>query len=106
MIWLRARDSTIFRRLVQTDLTSIANVENVAGLWMRIDGPPAPDRRPLALDNMQNRPGKGTVDWRQVYVSLHQAAMQSPVMVARERARVGAWYELVPRSEGGFEGAM
>jgi len=26
--------------------------------------------------------------------------------VDRERARVGAWYELFPRSEGGFEGAM
>jgi starch synthase (maltosyl-transferring) len=29
-----------------------------------------------------------------------------PLWVDRERARVGAWYELFPRSEGGFEGAM
>jgi starch synthase (maltosyl-transferring) len=29
-----------------------------------------------------------------------------PLWVDRERARAGAWYELFPRSEGGFDGAM
>jgi hypothetical protein len=36
-----------------------------AGLWMRVDGAPAPGAQPrvLAFDNMQNRPIKGTSGW-------------------------------------------
>ena len=35
------------------------NVENWAGLWMRVDR----ERTPTAFDNMQDRPIKGTHDW-------------------------------------------
>lgn len=42
-------------------------VENWAGLWMRVDGP---HDETLALDNMGQRPIKGTVNWRNYQVVL------------------------------------
>jgi hypothetical protein len=43
-------------------------VSQWAGLWMRID--PASGGAPMAFDNMQNRPIKGTSDWRKYEVVL------------------------------------
>ena len=56
--------------------------------------------------------GEGTVDdWRAAAAGLsdreRHGAAKSPVLrldVERERARFGAWYELFPRSWGGFRG--
>ena len=56
--------------------------------------------------------GEGTVDdWRGAATGLSDGdrhdAVKSPVLrldVDRERARFGAWYELFPRSWGGFSG--
>lgn len=42
-------------------------VEKWAGLWMRVDGA---DRKPVAFDNMQQRPITGTSDWRSYAVVL------------------------------------
>lgn len=42
-------------------------VESWAGLWMRVDGP---DGETLAFDNMQQRPIKGTINWRNYQVVL------------------------------------
>lgn len=42
-----------------------------AGLWMRVDGPEA--SQPLAFDNMQSRPIKGTSGWSQHQVVLDVA---------------------------------
>ena len=42
-----------------------------AGLWMRVDGPDA--NRPLAFDNMQSRPIKGTSGWNQYQIVLDVA---------------------------------
>ena len=42
-------------------------VKNWAGLWMRVDGDKG---AVLAFDNMQNRPLKGTFDWRGASVVL------------------------------------
>jgi hypothetical protein len=42
------------------------NVENWAGMWMRVDG----DRKATAFDNMQDRPIKGTQEWTQYSVVL------------------------------------
>ena len=39
------------------------NVEQWAGLWMRIDGNENPPKS-LGFDNMQNRPIKGNTDWK------------------------------------------
>jgi hypothetical protein len=39
-----------------------------AGLWMRVDGPVS--ARHLAFDNMQDRPIKGTTDWKRYAVVL------------------------------------
>ena len=44
-----------------------ADVEQSAGLWMRVDGP---DGDALSFDNMQDRPVLGTRDWRQYQVVL------------------------------------
>ncbi len=38
-----------------------------AGLWLRVDGGTPP---PLAFDNMQGRPLKGTTDWKRVEIVL------------------------------------
>jgi hypothetical protein len=45
------------------------NVEQWAGLWMRIDGKGTPHKS-LGFDNMQNRPIKGNTDWKYYSVVL------------------------------------
>lgn len=53
-------------------LTAYVRSQGVAewsGLWMRIDGPGG-SSQPLAFDNMQDRPIRGTVDWTQHTVVL------------------------------------
>jgi hypothetical protein len=44
------------------------NIDRWAGLWMRIDGKSG--QAPLAFDNMQDRPVKGTSAWRNYEVVL------------------------------------
>jgi hypothetical protein len=42
-----------------------------AGLWLRVDGPLEGNQpKPLAFDNMQGRPIKGTIDWTRVEIVL------------------------------------
>jgi hypothetical protein len=43
------------------------NVADWAGLWLRIDGPGG---EMLGFDNMQQRPIKGTVDWKKCEIVL------------------------------------
>jgi hypothetical protein len=43
------------------------NVERWAGMWMRVDGS---GKQPLAFDNMQTRPIKGTTPWKRYAVVL------------------------------------
>jgi hypothetical protein len=43
------------------------NVKGWAGLWLRVDGE---NRDTLAFDNMQDRPIKGTTDWKRYEVVL------------------------------------
>ncbi|MFZ0452835.1 MAG: hypothetical protein WCE54_11715 [Ignavibacteriaceae bacterium] len=45
------------------------SVAGSAGLWMRIDGKENPTK-PLGFDNMNNRPIKGTSDWKKYNVVL------------------------------------
>jgi hypothetical protein len=45
------------------------NVDQWAGLWMRIDGKDNPTK-PLGFDNMMNRSIKGTTDWKKYSVVL------------------------------------
>jgi predicted Ser/Thr protein kinase len=40
-----------------------AGVTGWAGLWMRVDG--APGTPPVSFDNMQGRPIRGTIEWRE-----------------------------------------
>ena len=44
------------------------DVENWAGLWMRVDG--VEKGKSLTLDNMQNRPIKGTTEWQRYEIVL------------------------------------
>src|SRR5262249_37325162 len=44
------------------------NVEKWAGLWMRVDGKSG--QRPLAFDNMQDRPITGVTGWKEYEVVL------------------------------------
>jgi hypothetical protein len=50
-----------------------AGVNDWAGLWLRVDGPTSGDSKnpePLAFDNMQQRPIKGTSDWTKYEIVL------------------------------------
>lgn len=55
------------RRLRMSAFVRTADVEHLAGLWMRVDGP---DETTLSFDNMQDRPILGTTDWRQYRIVL------------------------------------
>jgi hypothetical protein len=43
------------------------DIADWAGVWFRVDGPQA---KPLAFDNMQKRPIKGTTDWQKYEIIL------------------------------------
>lgn len=49
------------------------NVDGFAGLWMRIDGLDGQ----IAFDNMQNRPVKGTNDWKEYVIDLNYDAQKA-----------------------------
>jgi len=54
------------KRLRLSAYVKAAGILDWAGLWMRIDGAPAPGTQGpamLGFDNMQGRPIKGTADW-------------------------------------------
>jgi hypothetical protein len=53
-----------------------SDVQGWAGLWMRVDGDGS---RPLAFDNMGNRPIKGTTDWKRYEVVLDVADQATAV---------------------------
>ena len=55
------------KRLRVTAFVKTLEVTGWAGLWMRVDGPSG---HSIALDNMQDRPIKGTTDWTQYSVVL------------------------------------
>lgn len=44
-----------------------SNIDNWAGMWMRVDGA---NNKPLSMDNMQDRPIKGTVGWKKYEIIL------------------------------------
>jgi hypothetical protein len=55
------------KRLRITAYVKCKDIDNSAGLWMRIDGK---DKTGLAFDNMQDRRIKGTKDWKQYEMVL------------------------------------
>jgi len=72
-----------------------------AGVWMRVDGD---DSKPLAFDNMQNRPIKGTSGWQRYEVVLDVADKASAIAFGILLDGAGAvWidevrFEIVDRS--------
>ena len=54
------------KRIRFTGLVKAQNVQDWAGLWMRVDK----GTQPVAFDNMQDRPIKGTSDWQSYDVVL------------------------------------
>jgi hypothetical protein len=55
------------KRLRFSAMVKAEDVEDWAGLWMRIDGPKG---EMLGFDNMQHRPIQGTTDWQSYSVVL------------------------------------
>jgi hypothetical protein len=55
------------KRLKMTAFVRTQDVENAAGLWMRVDGP---DGKLLGFDNMSTRPIKGTTGWTKYQIVL------------------------------------
>jgi hypothetical protein len=63
------------KRLRLSSYIKTLNVVHWAGMWMRVDGP---DSEVLGLDNMQNRPIRGSVEWVLGFPSLSGACMDFP----------------------------
>jgi hypothetical protein len=55
------------KRLRMTANVKAQAVQNWAGLWMRVDGK---NQHILSFDNMQGRPIRGTLDWKQYAIVL------------------------------------
>jgi hypothetical protein len=66
--YMQIFDPTEYRgkRLRLSAYVKSENVENWAGLWMRVDR----DKKPVGFDNMQDRPIKDTQDWTQHAIVL------------------------------------
>lgn len=54
-------------RVRLTAIIQATQVDNWAGMWMRVDGP---SRRGVSFDNMSDRPIRGTVAWRSYEIVL------------------------------------
>lgn len=67
--WMTKMDPAKYlgKRLRISGYVKTKEVKNWAGLWMRIDGP---DSTTLSFDNMQNRPIKGTTNWKNYSIVL------------------------------------
>jgi hypothetical protein len=64
------------KRIRLSGWTKAAGIAGWAGLWMRVDGPTSPGASApavLAFDNMQDRPIKGTSDWKRHEIVLDVA---------------------------------
>lgn len=65
-------DNYAGKRVRLSAMMKSENVANWAGLWMRVDKSTGASSSPkmLAFDNMQDRPVKGTQDWKNYQVVL------------------------------------
>jgi len=61
-------DPYVGKRVRFSGYVKSGSVARWAGLWMRVDGKNA--QQPLAFDNMQDRPIKGSVGWKRYEVVL------------------------------------
>ncbi|MCX6290474.1 MAG: hypothetical protein NT126_01765 [Bacteroidetes bacterium] len=61
-------DKYIGRRIRMSGYVKSKNVDDKAGLWLRIDE--AHSKIPLSFDNMLDRPVKGTTDWKKYEIVL------------------------------------
>lgn len=55
------------KRLRLSGFVKAEKVRNYAGLWMRVDGK---NDKSVSFDNMQDRPIKGTLDWKKYEIVL------------------------------------
>ncbi|MBO9542692.1 hypothetical protein J7643_19055 [bacterium] len=55
------------KRVRMSAFVKSKDVKDWAGLWMRVDGP---EQAVLSFDNMQERPIKGTSDWKKYEIVL------------------------------------
>lgn len=77
-------------------------IEDWAGLWMRVDGPER--GKSLAFDNMQDRPIKGTTDWQkyEVVLDVPQESVYVAFGILLSR-RGGVWLSDVQFEEVGTD---
>jgi hypothetical protein len=61
-------DRFMNKRVRLSGFIKTENVDNWAGMWMRIDGPTSGEM--LGFDNMKNRPIEGTNDWQKYEIVL------------------------------------
>jgi hypothetical protein len=60
-------DAWTRRRIRMTGWLRVSDVSGWAGMWMRVDGASGP---PLAFENMQNRPLRGSTGWTRCVIEL------------------------------------
>lgn len=70
-----AADAYRGKRVRMSGYVRSADIANWAGLWLRVDGP---KNEPLAFDNMQKRPIKGTTGWakHEIVLDVPESARQ------------------------------
>jgi len=62
-------DIYLGKRVRMSGYVKSQDVEDWSGLWMRVDQPNS--QQSLSLDNMGNRPIKGTTDWKKYEIVLN-----------------------------------
>lgn len=69
------------KKVKLTGYIKASDVNKWAGMWMRVDGDNTnPHKRSLSFDNMQDRPIKGTLDWKKYEIILD--VPQESVLIA------------------------
>jgi hypothetical protein len=68
---LQSFDATEYlgKRVRMSAFVKADKIKDWAGLWMRVDGE-GKENRTLSFDNMQSRPIKGTLDWKNYEIVL------------------------------------
>lgn len=62
-------DEYVGKRVRMSAFVKADKITEWAGLWMRVDGE-GKENRALSFDNMQSRPIKGTLDWKEYEIVL------------------------------------
>lgn len=85
-------DKFLGKRIRMSGYVKSKDVEEKAGLWLRVDE--ANSKKPLAFDNMHDRPVKGTTDWKKYEIVLDVSSNASNIAYGALLAGTGQiWFD-------------